>query len=58
MGNEENTIPKHILKELSTLIRVIRKNKNLPREREYSQFFCGKNMNWMSEMILNVYKIK
>ena len=37
---------------ISTLIRVIKKNKNSTkesreREREYSQFFCGKNMDWM-----------
>ena len=33
---KKNTIPKHILKKKkpSTLIRVIRKNKNLPREGE------------------------
>ena len=52
-------------KKPSTLIRAIRRNKNLPkerREREYSQFFFfffgGKNMDWMSEMISNLYKIK
>ena len=49
--------------EPSTLIRVIRKNKNPPkerreRERENSHFCkCGKNMNWMGEMISNLYKI-
>ena len=47
-----HTIPKHIIKnkkEPSTLIRVIRKNKNLPkewrereRERENSHFCVGK----------------
>ena len=29
------------------------------RERENSHFCkCGKNMNWMGEMISNLYKIK
>ena len=51
MGNYKNTIPKHILKKSSTLIRVIRKNKNSPnkskerereteRERESTRSFC------------------
>ena len=74
MGNW-NTIPKHKLLKKSTLISVIRKNKNSPkevvvvvvvvvvvereRERENSQFLCGKqNMDWMKEMISNLYKIK
>ena len=47
MGNlkkKKNTTSKHILKKPSTLYRVIRKKKNPPREREreYSQFLCGK----------------
>ena len=66
MGNW-NTIPKHKLLKKSTLISIIRKNKNSPkevvvvvveRERVYSQFLCGKNMDWMEEMISNLYKIK
>ena len=28
------------------------------REREYSQFFCGKNIDWMRELVSNLYKIK
>ena len=49
----------------STLISVIRKNKISPkesrereREREYSQFLCEKNMDWMEEMKSNLNKIK
>ena len=47
-------------KKPSTLIRVVRKNKNPPREREreHSQFFRRKNMDWMREMISNLYKNK
>ena len=36
------------IKKPLTLIRVIRNNENPPkenREREYSQFVCGKNMD-------------
>ena len=69
MGNWKNKIPKHFffLLKKSPLIRVIRKNKNSPnkskerereREREYSQFLCGKNMDWMGEMISYLFKIK
>ena len=63
MGNFLKKIPKHIFKykKPSTLIRIIRKNKNpqeREREREYLQFFCGENMDWMEEMISNLYKIK
>ena len=63
MGNLKEKKPKHIFKykKPSTLIRIIRKNKNpqeREREREYLQFFCGENMNWMEEMISNLYKIK
>ena len=28
------------------------------REREYSLLFVGENMDWMEEIILNLYKIK
>ena len=28
------------------------------REREYSQFFCGKNMDWMRELVSNLHNIK
>ena len=47
------------LKKPSIKIRIIRKNKNQARERErerergkerereYSQFLCGKNIDWM-----------
>ena len=72
MGNLKNTIPKHIFfiiiikkKTPPTLIRVIRKNKNPEREREreivltvFFFFLVGKNMNWMGEIISNLYKIK
>ena len=58
MGNEKKKM------EPSTLIRVIRKNKNPPKERGERErervltFLCGKNMDWMGEMISNLYKIK
>ena len=52
----------------STLIRVTRKNKNPERERERERerdsthnfffFFVRKYMNWMGEIISNLYKIK
>ena len=63
---KENTTPKYIYKKkkkkTSTLIKVIKKNKNLlrerEREREYSQFFCEKNINWMIKMIINFFLIQ
>ena len=62
MGNLKEKKPKHIFKykKPSTLIKIIRKNKN-PQEREKESiynFFCGENMDWMEEMISNLYKIK
>ena len=62
MGNLKKKIPKHIFKykKPSTLIRIIRKNKN-PQERERERvftIFCGENMDWIEEMISNLYKIK
>ena len=55
-------------KKKSTIIRIIiknhkkfrRKNKNpsREREREYSQLFCEKNMDYIEEMTPNLYKIK
>ena len=37
---------------MSTLIRVIRKNKNSERERERElTVLCGKNMDWMKNDI-------
>ena len=64
MGNlkkKKNAITKHIKKKPSVLIRVIKKNKNSlkesrEREREYSQFLCRKNMDWMEEIISNLHK--
>ena len=66
MKNLKNTIPKHIFnfffffKNPSTFLRVIRKNENPPkeRERESNHNFLGKNMDWMREIISNLYKIK
>ena len=46
-------------KKSSTLIKVIRKNKNLrERERERTQKFWGENMDWMGEMISNLEQKK
>ena len=48
MGNQKKkTLKKEKKKEPSTLIRGIRKNKNpeREREREYSQFCGGENMD-------------
>ena len=62
-GNLKNTTQIK-LKKPSTKIRIIRKNKNKARERErkrereYSQFLCGKNIDWMEWMILNLYNIR
>ena len=42
----------------------MRKKKNLPRERERERIYIlivfkyGKNMDWMKEMMSNLYKIK
>ena len=59
---------KYSKKKKSTIIRIIiknhkkfrRKNKNpsREREREYSQLFCEKNMDYIEEMTPNLYKIK
>ena len=57
IGTLKNTILKHILKKKkkkpSTLIRVIRKNKNSPkkgeRERESTHNFVWENMDWMEK---------
>ena len=38
----------HFFKQPSILIKIIKKNKNSPRERERESthgFLCGKNMN-------------
>ena len=68
MGNEKtkkkiHTIPKHIKKNVTINLNQSYKEeqkstKRKGREREYSQFVCWKNMDWMREMILNLYKIK
>ena len=61
MRNKKNTHthnPKTYIffKKPSILIRVLRKNKNSPREREYSQFFFFVVKIWieMGEMISNL----
>ena len=43
-------------KELSTLIRVIRKSKNSKRERDSSQFCVGKNVDRIGKTISNLSK--
>ena len=49
------------LQKTSTLIRVIKKNKKSTkereRERESTQFFCGKNMDWMGGIISTLIKV-
>ena len=64
---KKTTIPKHILKKPSTLIRFIKNNKNSPkesrereRERERERVLtvlCGKKIDWM-EKWYQIYKIK
>ena len=70
MGNLKNTIPKHIffiiiIKKNPTNLNQSYKEEQKSREREREReivltnfFFVGKNMNWMGEMISNLYKIK
>ena len=74
MGNLKNTIPKHIFfiiiikkknpTNLNQSYKKEQKSKERERERERDSthnfffFFVGKNMNWMGEIISNLYKIK
>ena len=70
MGNLKNTIPKHIFfiiiikKKNPTNLNQSYKKEQKSREREREIvltilfFFVRKYMNWMGEIISNLYKIK